>query len=214
MKELPILFTGEMVKAILEGKKTQTRRVLTPQPPYVREAALSKTGFDDGHGREIKLRYQPGDRLWVRERHTFGECGDTWVDVHYPDDAVFRATVDEDTAERAWAWVEDREVDGDGGDNWRPSIHMPRWASRIMLEVVDVRLQELHAINEDDAKAEGVDFLLSDGSSLVNGFAATGTDQPQRLAFSVLWDHINAKRGYGWEVNPFVWAITFKRVEA
>lgn len=97
-----------------------------------------------------------------------------------------------DAAEVASLWIENREEGGDGADNWRPSIHMPRWASRITLEIASIRIQQLSDISHADGKAEGFDSL--DG-------------------FALLWDRINQKRGYGWHANPWVWAVEFKRLQ-
>ena len=216
MKERPILFSGPMVKAILEGEKTQTRRVMRVQPWKLPEAVdrvagwmWTKNGTGDGDGVEWGINApmdevraeiakhcpqgQPGDLLWVREAHTFGETdGETWADVYYRDETHQRRTCSMEAAETVAQWVEDREVDGDGGDNWRPSIHMPRWASRITLEVVNVRVQRLQEITHEDARCEGFDSI--DG-------------------FALLWDRINEKRGYGWHANPWVWAVEFRAVQ-
>lgn len=202
MKERPILFSAPMMRAILAGKKTQTRRVVKPQPPGLwmkPETAV----ITDHHGcwafsriapngmavawprgaNSIRCPYGvPGDRLWVRE---------TWF-PETPNRAIYRA---------------DGEFeDGYAGPGWRPSIHMPRWASRIILEVTDVRVERVQAITEEDAKAEGVP---PERAARIG--ADHGTLQ-HTLAFAVLWDSINAPRGFGWATNPWVWCLTFKRV--
>lgn len=161
MTERPILFSGPMVRAILDGRKTQTRRV--------------------AKDRDKPCKYGiAGDRLWVRE--TWQSAAAMGV-CHASDDYfVYRAT-DPD-----WETCE--------GWQWRPSIFMPRKASRITLEITDVRAERLQDITNKDARAEGL---------------ARGTVYP-RMWFEDLWDSINAKRGFGWDVNPFVWVITFKKV--
>ncbi len=168
MSEKPILFSGEMIRAVLDGRKTQTRRVVKPQPVGL-WAAPGKSRCPYG---------QPGGRLWVRE--TF------YPERSHRGPVSYRAT-----------WPRDDDPP-DGG--WKPSIFMPRWASRITLEIVSVRVEQVQDISEDDARAEGVD----DG---------TGQTRPLHpYWFRALWDSINSKRGYGWEKNPWVWVVAFRRV--
>ena len=198
MKERPILFSGPMVRAILEGRKTQTRRVVKPQPP----TAFVTVRVEDGTQASWCLRNQsafdlpesaadwltlrcpygvPGDRLWVRE--TWGSCTTNGtVCSGYRADVALRPEIEA------------------GVDRWRPSIHMPRWASRLLLEVKAVRVERLQEISEDDAFAEGI----SGGDWLGN---PVGT-------YRELWDSINAKRGHSWESNPWVWVVEFERVAA
>ena len=206
MKEHPILFNAESVRAILDGRKTQTRRVIKPQPPsnahfahggdlvrfwipgswYVMETP-SPT-----YDREIKVPYQPGDRLWVRETHHIDWYPDKIKDAHGKAGAVhYRANTD--VISQSW----------DG--KWRPSIHMPRWASRLTLEMVDVRVERVQDISLDDIGAEGVDPLAW-GESRNDGFAYC-------RAWEKLWNSINAKRGFGWDINPWVWVIEFREVK-
>jgi len=179
MTERPILFNGEMVRSILDGSKTQTRRVMKPQastfaPSPIRCHELDEGGygfFDEE--RDYKSPYgKPGDRLWVRETHYVFSAGyKDGRDRHI----VYRAT----------------EPDAPCG--WTPSIHMPRWASRITLEVVSVRVERVQDISEADAASEGTPILQGGN----------------RTEFRMLWDSINAKRGYGWDANPWVWVIEF-----
>ena len=174
MNEHPILFSGPMVRAILEGRKTQTRRVMKPQPD---EGKMRWTGshwemylgYPIGHDVPISLYGQPGDLLWVRE---------TWGTILDCEGYIYRA-------------------DGphDGVRRWYPSIHMPRVASRLTLRITDVRVQRVQEISEEDARDEGTSGLLT---------SMTG--------FPYLWNAINAKRGYCWADNPWVWALTFERV--
>lgn len=204
MKERPILFSAPMVQAILAGQKTQTRRVVKPQPLHKWGSGVSSLHHSDYFSAHVELPGErdykwircpygkSGDRLWVRETHTFGETdGESWVDVHYKDETHRRCTCNMDAAELAAQWIDNHEAVGDGGDNWRPSIHMPRWASRITLEIAGIRIQRLSEISHADRKAEGLDSL--DG-------------------FALLWDRINEARGYGWHANPWVWAVEFKRL--
>lgn len=207
-RERPILFSGEMVRAILEGRKTQTRRVVKPQPPAT-VAVIVRSGPDytAAYPNRSAIKPfewtgdcpygQPGDRLWVRETWATERTiagGHTVATVTpLPTDQVVYAA---DGAPLRSAGVTVRA----GGEEWapkgrwRPSIHMPRWASRITLEITDVRVERVREITEADCVAEG--------------FASpTGTD------FADLWDSLNADRGYGWESNPFVWVLSFRRVD-
>ena len=212
MKERPILFSGEMVKAILDGRKTMTRRVIKmvpgileanykgdilPLPSLVeayKKAWLTACPFG-----------QPGDRLWVRE--TFLEnMGETTVqrwEKTYP----YLKALEE--------WAHWRElklrvghpwIGGDGrprsGVRKLPSILMPRHASRITLEITAVRVERLKDITVTDAQAEGVTPL-----------GVKGDGRRWRAAFRELWDSINAKRkALGWDANPWVWVISFRRL--
>lgn len=175
-KERPILFSGEMVRAILEGRKTQTRRVMKPQPFDL----IKSWPANPKNGQEIHCPYgNASDRLWVRE--TFAEGG-----MIRPGDKVSYAA----------DWGEDARVIR----RWKPSIFMPRWASRITLEITNVRVERLQEITAADAKAEGVEpFLNRDATAW-------------RAGFQVGWDALNAKRGHSWEKNPWVWVIEFKKV--
>lgn len=187
-KERPILFSGEMVRAILDGRKTQTRRVMMPQPnpitgTPVRGKVYTSGWFEDGPAPDYVYKLCPygqtGDRLWVRE---------TWADC---DPIRFRADL------FRGLWKDNDQV-------WKPSIFMPRWASRITLEVLRVRVERVQDISEVDAKAEGVD--LSCGPMV-------HSDYPNyKRTYHQLWDSINVKRGYPWASNPWVWVIEFRRL--
>lgn len=180
MKERPILFSGPMVRAILEGRKTQTRRVVKPQPAHI-PGIGTVLNIDTITGRACPYG-NPGDRLWVRE---------TWAHRRW---MLGDASPNPTTVYRA-----DGE-DLKGCARWRPSIHMPRWASRIALEVVSVRVERLQDISEDDAKAEGVTIK---GTSRYDGEA--------RDAFEALWCSINGADS--WEINPWCWCISFKVIK-
>lgn len=215
MKERPIIFSGEMVRAILEGRKTQTRRVIRDARGAFWDHAgyrpvLHASGswvFQDIERPEREVfgpRFRcpygvPGDRLWVRETwqglvaqpHSFGPGEDDW------DWDSEEAEFIPDEEPLAGFTVCYRETDPDACKWWRPSIYMPRWASRITLEITGVRVERVQEIRHEDAKAEGV-------FPKIDNF---------RAPFSVLWDRINEKRGFGWEANPWVWVIEFRRVE-
>ena len=192
MKKRPILFSGPMVRSILDGRKTQTRRGMRIQPrhePSVQTDNDPRDGhaftyamWDGGRGDAACVcpYGSPGDWLWVRE---------TWMQT--PGGPAYKA---------------------DGGDHygaggrltWKPSIHMSRSASRITLEIVKVRVERLQEITENDAVAEGAPALVEEDSSVTCG--------RHKTVFVKLWDKLNAKRGYGWDNNPWVWVIEFKRI--
>lgn len=202
MKERPILFSAPMVRAILDGAKTQTRQII----PDGWWRCLDWDDDDDrARAATIGPYGVPGDRLWVRETwycddytaNDFVAARKGYVGTGPTDDEIvnqwrvamdYRADHDCNTYEAGCPCSGD-----DGRSCWRPSIHMPRWASRITLEVTEVRVQRLQEISEDDAEAEGCD------SPLVNS-----CDE-----FALLWESINGKRA-PWSNNPWVWAISFK----
>ena len=169
-KERPIIFSGPMVRAILAGRKTQTRRVAK--------------GFSH------KCPYgNIGDMLWAREAYNPGLIPERSRADGYLG-CVYRA--------------DDFSASYSGG--WTPSIHMPRRHSRITLEIVSVRVERLQDISENDAKSEGVPpNCLPD---LGNTWAT------YRQGFIMAWDTINAKRGYSWDSNPWVWVVQFKVLHA
>ena len=185
MAEHPILFSDEMVKAILEGRKTQTRRVLRKQPRDISPMNVPNMWMihkESGAGQIIGCNYgRPGDRLWVRE--TWAKAIPLGASIH---------------AERVYHY----RADGDVLPKWKPSIFMPRWASRITLEIVRVRVQRLQEISGDECTLEGVEVAWSDPNN----------NEQERAAFQNLWDRINAARGCGWNVNPWVWVIEFKKL--
>ena len=200
MKERPNIFSAPMVRAILEGRKTQTRRVIKPigdgeTPMHVVKHGgklyLDETPHACPYG-------QPGDRLWVRE---------TWA---YHVQAIGSVT-DEDGpfVYRADRMAEQSRL----CDRWRPSIHMPRWASRILLEVVSVRVERLNEISEVDANAEGCRAIQGCEWHTFEE-AAAGIPMHKHTAidaYSALWESINGPGS--WEANPWVWVVEFKRVQ-
>jgi len=214
VKERPIIMSTEMVKTILDGRKTQTRRV-------VKDKHYSRWQIDNGiphNGQDsivvdidgetiipisyLKVIYDEqadrvggrifcpygsvGDRLWVKE---------TWVEQS--GDIYFKAD-----------WGEDKPVSM-VCDNikWRSPLFMPRWASRITLEITGIRVERLQEITEEDAIAEG---MLPEGTLLPN--LIHSADNPIEQ-FAQLWDSLNAKRGYSWESNCWVWCISFRKIE-
>lgn len=192
MADRPIIFSAPMVRALLDGRKTQTRRVLKPQPDTTSDpSGLGEWGAVNRYdywrpAAEIRP-YQVGDRLWVREN-----CA-TWGDH----EAIYRA---DDAVEYGLA-----VSDGKFGAKWkaRPSIHMPRWASRLTLTVIEVRVQRLQDISESDAVAEGCDAVLALTIKRPNG-AHPGNP---RECYCDLW---NSLHGPGaWDANPWVVALTF-----
>lgn len=222
MKERPILFSAPMVRAVLEGRKTQTRRVIKPQPSAgVRDSVFVHSGLEDGHGRELRCPYgAPGDRLWVRETwavQRFEPClphERDWQELHSPtirylaDGATQRVQGDRATGVGIYHGPVEKS---------RPSIHMPRWASRITLEITDVRVHRVQNISEADALAEGIN-RIDHGREGSYYHAARTEPHPKNWcdpidAFHELWDAINGMRSFGWNVNPWVWALTFTRVE-
>jgi len=224
-RERPILFSGPMVRALLDGRKTQTRRVVKPQPtelPYLGKPGLHWTKWkaprDLGKPlggfvwqQEEPCRFptpygQPGDRLWVRE--TFIH---EWPDMDRPEDEdeYRRWIVPHYAATDPKPDLVDQNTERPIG--WRPSIYMPRWACRLELELTEVRVQRLQDISEEDATAEGADHELAFLEGLTGG--ASWPERGNRMWFRALWDSLNAERGYGWNANPFVWALTVKRAQ-
>ncbi|MEN5297704.1 hypothetical protein ABE530_05035 [Brucella sp. TWI559] len=217
MTDRPILFSAPMVRALLEGRKTQTRRIVKPQPagridPLVSfnhgrmEIAFGPDMRDkDGRPKWWRPLAQAGDRLWVREAYYLTDDGD------YPS-AVYAA--DAESVHLHLASIEQLRVchpniDWSKHARLRPSIHMPRWASRITLDVIDVRVERLKDITEVDAIAEGV-VKIRDACHVIRGFdydlsglCHTSATTP----FLKLWNHINGADT--WETNPWVAAYTF-----
>lgn len=219
MKERPILFSGPMVRAILSGAKTQTRRIVKGGPEFHSRAALHSTedGLatfgdsipDDPVPIQKRCPYGvPGDRLWVREVHAFLAEYDKRkaAEVSEVNRRLVWRAVDEEkpSVGRVGSWVVKR-------GRWRPSIHMPHWASRLTLEVTEVRVERLWKITEVDARAEGI----TDGGCVNCGRPEPcGCEDPKpdaRDAFCELWDTINAKRA-PWDSDPWVWVVGFRRV--
>jgi hypothetical protein len=190
MGDKPILFSAPMVRAILSGTKTMTRRALKPQPTLVSDNNLHWIGED---GKCHEVRWTKGDRLWVREAFSYDRNSIIRIGDHH-------GYLEESPI---WYWADGNPEDGD----WtkpKPSIHMPRWASRITLSVTDVLVERLQDITEADAIAEGVGW--HDTGSSGDNDLTVGDPIP---AYSRLWDHINGPGA--WEANPWVAAISFRR---
>ncbi|SEI41792.1 hypothetical protein [Paraburkholderia diazotrophica] len=232
MKERPILFSGPMVRALLDGSKTQTRRIVKNQPPadvspirvaHYHPTVITRTG-DEEPGAEIFGAYsddgewgskcpygEPGDRLWVREtwQGPMWEEG-TWdpdTDYHKPEFCEYRA---DGGPIPEYVDFEDNLHQG-----WKPSIHMPRWASRITLEITGVRVERLQSISEADAAAEGVESLRNEGEYWKDYLRSTERCDElicinARDSFRTLWDRINGDGA--WAANPWVWVVEFKRI--
>lgn len=212
MTERPIIFSGPMVRAIIDGRKTQTRRIVNPQPAEWIESFGFSMFTPDGHisGRGnykdkgpaekfYKLPYKVKDRLWVRETCWFDPIDDyLWT----PNPTVvYRA---------------DGDVHFEKGHGWTPSIHMPKWAARIWLEVTGVRVERLQDISEEDAIAEGCrPYFDHENPDIVTGPNGSQTPMAPLMGplddFKRLWDSLNAKRA-PWASNPWVWVIEFRRM--
>lgn len=200
MKEHPILFNGAMIRAILAGTKTQTRRVFTAKNGGV------WPNRNDLPGMKQILRNCPygqtGDRLWVRETHS-----------------IRVEPSQQNPAGLAWYRESNTGREWDILIRWRPSIHMPRWASRILLEIVSVRVERLQDISEADSIAEGINcypFRPDDGFPICSGYTHETNDDrcmlwaTAKLAYLKLWESINGPGS--WDANPWVWVVEFKRV--
>jgi hypothetical protein len=244
MTERPIPFKGEMVRAILDGRKTQTRRAIRPVPTFNGGGAI----LDADGGQEDYVepywvfpetcKYgKPGDTLWVRE---------TWGAVWPADEPVplrqceieYRADLPPGCTDRPGKWPAD-EGNGPEVPKWRPSIHMPRWASRITLEVKGVRVERLQDVTEDDAKAEGCEARpfpgpwwqgyrdLGDGDLIhqqaIGDTAPDWMIEPKKMP-PTPWLDLSARDGFrsiwmglygpdAWDENPWVWVISFERVK-
>lgn len=207
-KERPILFRGPMVRALLDGSKTQTRRVVKPQPdtahdgePYWFIGGYRVWGYRPAPAVPLRAGGNPlpspygqrGDRLWVRE--SFAHM--------YRDNAQPEKRAPEDVAYMADNLTPDPYVYG----SWKPSIHMPRWASRITLEITSVRVERLQDISDTDCVAEGCGALQAAiGCPMTS---APGETIP-RTMFRALWESINGPES--WAANPWVWVIEFRRL--
>ncbi len=233
MTEHPIIFSTEMVKAILDGKKTMTRRVIKPQPKIVHALypdATIETEQLFKNTERLKCPYgQIGDSLWVRE---------TWN--YLPNEAIENPDAPNP---KVW-YLADFNTRHNFAYPWKPSIFMPRWASRITLEITNIKVERLQEITEEDAKAEGFEaekpkiwwqgyreWDLRDGRTDLLHQQSFGDkppdwmiephrmqDRPDLLTtakswFISYWEHLNFKRGYSWESNPWVWVIEFKKTE-
>ncbi len=218
MKERPVIFNSEMVRAILDGRKTQTRRVIANVSPDncipLRKPTKTKDGIYthvmDAPGHGLCPFGRVGDRLWVRE--TFAVLGNEdgcpidWDGNLIKGDEkqaarIYKASCWQEPGNYGLWSIPDRDTQYEGA--WRPSIHMPRWASRITLEITAVRVERLNDISHEDAKAEGCCYGRGGG---IPDFAVTPADH-----FPTLWASIYGEES--WSANPWVWVIEFRRVE-
>ncbi|HEN3655744.1 TPA: hypothetical protein U5E37_003732 [Yersinia enterocolitica] len=191
MNEKPILFNADMVNAILSGRKTQTRRIISEKTLHLFNVAASAgechpLELCDERSQSYYLEFcplgKPGDQLWVRETFATGLCTESTL--------AYRATHKTEDLEEGWGET----------IKWTPSIHMPRWASRINRLITGVRVERLQDISEQDAMAEGV---------------SANEHSPARYVFGSLWQSIyGADNPKSWQANPWVWVIEFERMEA
>lgn len=215
MSERPILFSGAMVRAILQGQKQQTRRAVVPQPEVSPQGNLAGKWLSKPLAGLLLPKVsdivahcpygKAGDLLWVRENgwqrpertpRMMREGADTWAPYYYDADIT-----EADHAQfKEW------------GFKRRPSIHMPRRFCRLVLEVTAVRVERLEDISEADAVFEGIE--PADGGRAKCAQRGDLVHDSARSAYRCLWDSLNDKRGSGWATNPWVWAISFRRVEA
>ncbi|RUM97881.1 hypothetical protein EET67_09685 [Pseudaminobacter arsenicus] len=221
MTDRPILFSAPMVRALLDGRKTQTRRVI--DFPGIEKVLEFVSVATDQQGRRVYEmkdaagefvtrpagkhfaeyqfwpKYAVGDRLWVRE---------AWA----PLDALTHSDPGvQALADRGFYRADDSTVEGEIS-RWRPGIHMPRWASRLTLNVTDVRVQRVQVIGEADAVAEGAIVPSKTGPHYTALDAPFGKRRVGTSAYNLfrqVWNDINAARGFGWEANPWVVAVTF-----
>ncbi len=214
MKERPIIFSDDSVRAILEGRKTQTRRVIK-----IPEGIAAKYEYkgDDG-GNELLPKqsghywmngyamWRPklcpygkvGDRLWVRETFAYMQNLEACARAGEPCEIAYKADQPKEVSDEDL-----REV-----FFWKPSIFMPKWAARTWLEITNIRVERLCEISEEDAKAEGVT-----PENLMTDYDDATDYQRYKYSFKNYWDSLNAKRGFGWETNNWVWVIEFQKVE-
>jgi hypothetical protein len=189
VRELPLLLAGPLVREVLADRKTQTRRLPRFQPAAgVRRSPFYQGGFEDGHGREIKVPWEASDRLYVRETWRGKDWGFT-----RPKTVIYKASDD--------FYGNPRETTTHPAVKWKPSIHMPKWAARIWLEVTEVRLQRLQQMTEADACAEGMGLPITRDCKIPK--------------FARLWDSIYGKQDEDllWKNDPWVFAVTFKRIK-
>ena len=227
----PILFSSPMIRAILEGRKTQTRRIMRYQPPgdgYTLSRMMDSTASEDRR-HILKLHWLKldglrvlestnkyfdcpygfaGDRLWVRETWCTGIAVDSIPCVVYAADEEYRYIIAEDGGEGDPISTEAGAKAYTHPPVWKPSIFMPRWASRILLEVTSRRHERLQDITEEDAIAEGI--IECDNHTFDGGGPSMGLSA--RMAFMRGWDSINGKRG-PWSSNPMIWKISFNVIK-
>ena len=208
MKERPIIFSTPMVQAIIEGRKTQTRRVVNPDIvngfDFERDGSLQIMTIEDKHGEQVPIldlcpHGKPGDLLWVRETTIIAPKN--WVKKR------FNNITDSDGDGRVIQYLA-THPNTDAARNYglkkTPSIHMPKWAARIWLEITGIGVKRVQEISDSDIIAEGISTTLRDYDAFCH----------LNQQFIDLWDSINGKKeGCSWAENPWVWIVEFKRVE-
>lgn len=215
-KEIPLLYCGAMIRRILAGHKWMTRRVLRFRRNWagLTHNDLIASGFwksvsgwqygDEG----LPQQYHVGNRLWIKE--TFARI---------PAERPAGYWTNPKWKHRECWYSADNDKPTWGPRNWTPSIFMPRALSRLTLKITDVRIERLQQITEADAEAEGVrdyDIPANGDNPRLVGYSSSDTGKLQITrvdAFKELWEELNKPRGFGWDVNPWVWVISFKRVE-
>jgi hypothetical protein len=228
-----ILLRTDEVRAMLDGRKTQTRRPITPQPEFAQEywyqgkklyECVERTWCYKNHvspdpWNEIGwiaqfAPYQPGDIIYVRETYFRDDCTPDCSGQKDENECPFSRVGDSCYGYKA------QYANPDGVDiKWRPSIHMPKEAARIFLRVTDVQVERVQEITEEDARAEGIQSYWAEPHRDVPPFIGAakeiGADlcSTRREAFGQLWNSLYAAKGYGWDVNPWVWKYTFERTE-
>ena len=218
MAEKPIIFSTEMVRAILDGRKTQTRRVLKPQPridDWKMWHWKDCQWMDDGLGLPISgiqeyAQYKINDMLWVRETFFVDKCVYSCVGHLDENECVFNRVGDKCYIYKAQ--YEDEEAIK---FNWCHSIHMPREAARIFLRVTDVRVERLQDIKAIDAIREGFsgDRCTHKPVHMAENEPPCNICKSPKEKFIESWDNLHAERGYGWDTNPWVFVYCFERVE-
>lgn len=222
MRERPILFSARMIRALLDGRKSQTRRLVKPQPEADEEyggyhwparAARSMVTTEE------MTAFSPygtrGDRLWVREAFAYSVKDPDATNEEYTEDnydIVYRATQEHDGE---WTNYDEDGKQSPVKPKWKPGIHMPRWASRITLEVAKIRVERLWSISEDDAWAEGIAELDGslDDAAICRAAKTLGCSyEDGRATFGALWNSINGERT-SLASNPWIWVVEFKLVE-
>ncbi|WP_309086423.1 hypothetical protein [Chelativorans sp.] len=202
MTDRPILFSAPMVRALLDGRKTQTRRVIeSTNIPHLRrddDIVITRGSGLAARNYRFRRKYVAGDRLWVREAWRCNGWASDLATIFY------RAS----EGDGYTAMCEQYPVAGKRPlrvtGTWHPGIHMPRWVSRLTLIVTDVRVQRLQEVSEQDAVAEGCPGRLGPNPDFPDEWDPSPVEQ-----FRDLWDSLNAHRGLGWDANPWVAAIAF-----
>jgi hypothetical protein len=207
--ERPIIFSGEAVRAILDGKKSQTRRVMDQRLAYrfdlERDGSFIAWGDEYGEWHEKPDEFCPygriGYHLWVKE---------TWMDFPEYETGPFlpgkRPIKRYDYAYKA------DKADPNPDDKWFSSIFMPRRASRITLEITDIRVERLQDITEEDMRSEGIKIYDEDAPLRIVSCAPSFDFLQPRNRFISQWNALNSKRGFGWDANPWVWVVSFRRI--